>query len=211
MADFRFEISAGFPSALVAGVDEVGRGCIAGPVVAAAVIFPAHFSVESQPWLKDVTDSKALTAKRRSALSQKIKEAALSVSVASASLEEISSLNILWASHLAMERAIRGLSSAPAHVLVDGNMIPKNLPCAATSIIGGDALSLTIAAASIVAKVWRDEYMIALEEKFPGYGFASHKGYGTAQHISALEKMGVTPEHRTDFAPVAKLLATVGA
>ena len=183
----------------VAGVDEVGRGPLAGDVVAAAVIFG-----DSVP--AGVTDSKKLTAKRREQLAVAIKSSARAWCVARASVAEIDSLNILQASLLAMHRAVDGLSLAPEFVLVDGNRLPawnyKSKP-----VIGGDALEVSIGAASILAKVQRDAEMVALDDEYPGYGFARHKGYPTREHMAALAALGVTPWHRKSFAPVKRLLS----
>ena len=183
----------------VAGVDEVGRGPLAGDVVAAAVIFG-----DSVP--AGVTDSKKLTAKRREQLAVDIKSSARAWYVARASVAEIDSLNILQASLLAMHRAVDGLSLAPEFVLVDGNRLPawnyKSKP-----VIGGDALEVSIGAASILAKVQRDAEMVALDDEYPGYGFARHKGYPTREHMAALAALGVTPWHRKSFAPVKRLLS----
>lgn len=184
---------------LIAGVDEVGRGPLAGDVVAAAVIFG-----DSVP--AGVTDSKKLTAKRREQLAVAIKSSARAWCVARASVAEIDSLNILQASLLAMHRAVDGLSLAPEFVLVDGNRLPawnyKSKP-----VIGGDALEVSIGAASILAKVQRDAEMVALDDEYPGYGFARHKGYPTREHMAALAALGVTPWHRKSFAPVKRLLS----
>jgi len=184
---------------LIAGVDEVGRGPLAGDVVAAAVIFG-----DSVP--AGVTDSKKLTAKRREQLAVAIKSSARAWCVARASVAEIDSLNILQASLLAMHRAVDGLSLAPEFVLVDGNRLPawnyKSKP-----VIGGDALEVSIGAASILAKVQRDAEMVALDDEYPGYGFARHKGYPTREHMAALVTLGVTPWHRKSFGPVKRLLS----
>ena len=183
----------------IAGVDEVGRGPLAGDVVAAAVIFG-----DSVP--AGVTDSKKLTAKRREQLAVAIKSSARAWCVARASVAEIDSLNILQASLLAMHRAVDGLSLAQEFVLVDGNRLPawnyKSKP-----VIGGDALEVSIGAASILAKVQRDAEMVALDDEYPGYGFARHKGYPTREHMAALAALGVTPWHRKSFAPVKRLLS----
>lgn len=183
----------------VAGVDEAGRGPLAGPVVAAAVILdPARVP-------PGLDDSKKLTARARERLFAALMDCA-TVSAAFASVEEIDALNILRASHLAMRRAVQGLARSPAHALVDGNMVPGGLPCPATAVIGGDARSLSIAAASIVAKVTRDRDMVALAQQYPGYGWDRNMGYPTAGHRAALARLGVTPHHRRSFAPVHKLL-----
>ncbi len=185
---------------LVCGVDEVGRGPLAGPVVAAAVILdPAN------P-IAGLADSKKLSPKRRETLSAIIREQALAWALGRAEIAEIEQLNILQASLLAMQRAVEGLALSPTHALVDGNKLPK-LPCSAEAIIGGDAIEPSISAASIIAKVARDQEMIDLEIHYPGYGFAQHKGYPTRQHLAALRSLGVTPIHRRSFRPVAQLLS----
>ena len=195
--DYAFETEAGAPSALVCGVDEAGRGPLAGPVVAAAVILdPAHLPA-------GLNDSKKLTAARREALYDLI-HAQAHVGVGMASVEEIDRINILAASMLAMARAVAALPSTPAHALIDGNRSPE-LPCPATPIVKGDGRSLSIAAASIVAKVTRDRMMVEMAAAFPAYGFERHMGYGTKQHLAALEKDGPCPHHRKSFAPVAAL------
>jgi ribonuclease HII len=195
--DFSHEQAAGLGK--IAGVDEVGRGPLAGPVTAAAVILdPARLP-------QGLADSKVLTASRREALFYQLMDMA-QVSVAHASVAEIDSLNILRASHLAMERAVAGLTCAPDHVLVDGNLIPSDLQGRATAIVKGDAKSLSIAAASIVAKVTRDRLMVDLASQFPGYGWAENAGYPTKQHLSALLNLGVTPWHRRSFKPVHNIL-----
>ncbi len=184
---------------VVAGVDEVGRGPLAGPVTAAAVILnPDAIPV-------GLDDSKALTAARRDRLHDLLMVCA-EVSIAHASVAEIDSLNILRASHLAMERAIAGLRTRPDHVLIDGNMIPRGLTVSAQSIIKGDALSLSISAASIVAKVCRDRIMVDLAQQHPGYGWETNMGYGSKSHIAALQNLGVTPHHRRSFRPVHNML-----
>jgi ribonuclease HII len=192
--------SARPPSALVAGVDEAGRGPLAGPVVAAAVILDPGRPIEG------LRDSKQLSAARRERLAPLIRERALAWCVAEASVEEIDALNILQATLLAMRRAVAGLALVPELVLVDGNQLPR-LACEARAIIGGDALEPAISAASILAKTVRDAGMAAAEAHYPGYGFARHAGYGTAQHLAALETLGATPLHRRSFAPVARVLA----
>ena len=195
--DFSHEQAAGLGK--IAGVDEVGRGPLAGPVTAAAVILdPARLP-------QGLSDSKVLTASRREALFYQLMDMA-QVSVAHASVAEIDSLNILRASHLAMERAVAGLTCAPDHVLVDGNLIPSDLQGRATAIVKGDAKSLSIAAASIVAKVTRDRLMVDLASQFPGYGWAENAGYPTKHHLSALLNLGVTPWHRRSFKPVHNIL-----
>ena len=183
----------------VAGVDEVGRGPLAGPVTAAAVI------LDSQSIPQGLNDSKKLTAGRRAEIADDIWLMA-QVAVAHASVAEIDELNILRASHLAMQRAIDELSQRPDHVLIDGNMIPRGLKISAETIVKGDARSLSIAAASIVAKVARDRIMCALAADFPGYGWDSNAGYPSKAHKMALQSLGVTPHHRRSFKPVHNIL-----
>jgi ribonuclease HII len=182
---------------LIAGVDEAGRGPLAGNVVAAAVILD-----DLNP-IKGLNDSKKLTALRREKLFAEIHGKALCVSVAQASVEEIDRLNILQATMLAMQRAVSGLRLKPAKVLVDGNRIPK-LDVLAEAIVGGDAKVQAISAASIIAKVTRDRQCDELHALYPQYGFDKHKGYGTAEHMVALKQHGATPAHRTSYAPVAQ-------
>ena len=183
--------------AFIAGVDEAGRGPLAGPVVAAAVILPRDGE------LPGVFDSKQLTDARRRVLRDEILEVA-QVGVGVADVQEIDSLNILKATHLAMHRAVAELEKVD-FVLVDGLPV-AGFPCPAENMIKGDARSASIAAASIVAKVYRDEIMEELDGIYPGYGFASHKGYGTAVHLQALRQLGVTPVHRRSFGPVRDLI-----
>jgi ribonuclease HII len=184
---------------LIAGVDEAGRGPLAGPVVAAAVILD-----EMRP-IAGLNDSKKLTALRRERLYDEIRAKALCCSVAQASVEEIDRLNILQATLLAMRRAVNGLRLKPAKVLVDGNRLPV-LDMLAEAIVGGDALIPSISAASILAKVTRDRWCAELDQQYPQYGFATHKGYGTAVHLAALRTHGACPEHRKTFAPVTQVL-----
>ena len=184
---------------LIAGVDEVGRGPLAGPVVTAAVILPAEFDL---PFL---TDSKKLTEKKRTVLDVAIKEQALAWFIAQATIEEIDELNILHATMLAMQRAVKGLSIRPNLVLVDGNRAP-DFGVQARPIIGGDGIEPSISAASIIAKVARDTLMSNFSEQYPHYGFERNSGYPTKQHREALIEHGVTPIHRRSFAPVKKLL-----
>jgi len=179
----------------VAGVDEVGRGPLAGPVVTAAVILDPNRPIVG------LTDSKKLTEKRREALEPVIKQHALAWAIGRAEPSEIDQLNILQATLLAMRRAVEGLSLAPDHALVDGNQAP-NLLCPVTTIIKGDQSEPAIAAASIIAKVARDREMVLMEQQFPGYGFAQHKGYPTKMHQTALMTLGVTEIHRRSFRPV---------
>lgn len=186
-------------SVLIAGVDEVGRGPLAGPVVAAAVILDPRNPIAG------LADSKALTEKRREHLFQEIRTKALAWSVARATVSEIDEINILQASLVAMQRAVAKLSIAPQLVLVDGNQCPK-FPCEAIAIIKGDQTEPAISAASIVAKVLRDRWMLWLDRCYPEYGFAQHKGYSTAKHMAALKAHGATRTHRRSFAPVAACL-----
>ena len=180
---------------LVAGVDEAGRGPLAGPVVAAAVILD-----DLQP-VPGLADSKALTAARRESLADQIRARALCVAVGSASVEEIDRLNILQATLLAMKRAVEGLRLTPVKVLVDGNQLPR-WSLQSQAIVDGDAKVPCISAASIVAKVHRDNLCVQLHEQFPHYGFAQHKGYATAEHLQALRLYGPCEAHRRSFAPV---------
>lgn len=184
---------------LIAGVDEVGRGPLAGPVVAAAVILDPDKPIEG------LADSKKLTEKRREALVIEIKEKALAWSIARAEVEEIDRINILQASLLAMKRAVESLQHAPELALIDGNHCPE-LDCRMEAIIKGDSKEPAISAASILAKVARDTEMAEMEQVYPGYGFAKHKGYPTKQHREAILKLGITPIHRRSYAPVQKML-----
>lgn len=184
---------------LIAGVDEAGRGPLAGPVVAAAVILD-----DLNP-IKGLADSKKLTALRREKLYEEIQAKALCCSIALATVEEIDRLNILQATMLAMKRAVEGLRLKPHKVLVDGNRLPC-LNILAEAIVKGDALIPAISAASILAKVHRDRWCADYHLQFPQYGFAGHKGYGTAAHLAALKEYGACPEHRKSFAPVTRVL-----
>ena len=184
---------------LLAGVDEAGRGPLAGPVVAAAVILHAQRPIQG------LADSKILSPARRERLHDEILAKALCCSVAQASVDEIDELNILQATMLAMRRAVEGLRLKPSMVLVDGNRLPP-LDVLAEAVVKGDALVQAISAASIVAKVHRDRLCASLHEEFPHYGFAGHKGYGTALHMAALREHGACIHHRRSFAPVAQSL-----
>ena len=184
---------------IIAGCDEVGRGPLAGDVVAAAVILD-----DRQP-IEGLADSKKLSEKRRKALFETIKTKALSWSIARASVAEIDQINILQASLLAMKRAVEGLHVQPDHVLVDGNKLPK-WHYSSEAIVQGDGKIEQISAASILAKVTRDQELVALDAKYPGYGLAKHKGYPTKAHMEALKTLGPTPIHRVSFGPVAQLL-----
>jgi ribonuclease HII len=183
---------------IIAGVDEVGRGPLAGPVVAAAVI------LEDNALLSKLKDSKVLTEKAREKFYTQITETGIWC-VALASVEEIDEINILQASLLAMQRAVLGLSTAPTEAWIDGPHAPK-LPCKAKCYIQGDALYPVISAASIIAKVTRDRMMVELSETYPEYGFERHKGYPTAQHIQAMKSFGITPIHRRSYKPVRDLM-----
>jgi len=183
----------------VAGVDEAGRGPLAGPVLAAAVVLdPARMP-------QGLHDSKLLTARQRERAFAQIMALA-EVGVGLATVAEIDAMNILRAAHLAMERALAALAPPPDHVLIDGNLLPRGLIVPAQAVVGGDRLSLSIAAASIVAKVHRDALMVDLAQQHPGYGWEKNAGYGTAAHLAALKKLGVTPHHRRTFAPVHNIL-----
>lgn len=181
----------------IAGVDEVGRGCLAGPVVAAAVIFPPHIH------LAGVDDSKKLSARQREALCVQIQDQALAWGIGMLDAAQIDRVNILQASRQAMRLAILQLPALPDHVLVDGrDRIPMDVE--QTTIVQGDARCFSVAAASILAKVTRDRLMATLEVQYPGFSFATHKGYGTPQHLRELDRYGPTPLHRQSFAPVRK-------
>jgi len=184
------------PVGLMAGVDEAGRGPLAGPVVAAAVI------LDDSRRIRGLADSKVLTPLQRERLYDQIMDKALCCSVAQASVEEIDTLNIYHATMLAMKRAVEGLRLKPAKVLVDGNALPR-IEVLAEAIVGGDAKVKAISAASILAKVHRDRLLTQLHEEFPQYGFASHKGYSTPEHLEALRVHGACPHHRRGFSPVA--------
>ncbi|MDD2325422.1 MAG: ribonuclease HII [Alphaproteobacteria bacterium] len=208
MPDFSFELMHGRGDGkIICGVDEVGRGPLAGPVVAAAAIIP-HEGLDPA-LMAQINDSKKLTAKKREALFPVLTSHCL-FAIAEASVEEIDTINILQASLLAMTRAVRSLSCTPSHALIDGNKIPKDLPCPATSIVQGDSKSLSIAVASIIAKVTRDRMMVALHETYPAYGWNKNAGYGTSVHMSALRDHGPTIWHRRSFAPVAALCQEKG-
>ncbi|MCO5354995.1 ribonuclease HII [Acidovorax kalamii] len=189
------------PPGLAAGVDEAGRGPLAGPVVAAAVILDDLHPIAG------LADSKKLTPARREKLYDEIRAKALCFCIAEASVEEIDRLNILQATMLAMRRAVMGLRLKPVMVLVDGNRLPV-LDVPAEAIVKGDALVPSISAASILAKVHRDRWCVQVHEEFPQYGFAGHKGYGTAVHMAALREHGACVHHRRSFAPVAQNLPT---
>ncbi|MBN8486262.1 MAG: ribonuclease HII [Burkholderiales bacterium] len=198
------QIALSFESpGLVAGVDEAGRGPLAGPVVAAAVILDDLHPVAG------LADSKLLSARRREALFDEIRAKALCFKIAEASVEEIDELNILHATMLAMKRAVEGLRLLPHRVLVDGNRLPT-LRVPAQAIVKGDARVAAISAASILAKVHRDQLCAEMHRAYPAYGFAGHKGYPTPGHLAALRQHGATPLHRQSFGPVREALATGG-
>lgn len=187
---------------LIAGVDEAGRGALAGPVLAAAVI------LDPKRPIAGLKDSKQLTAPQRGRLAETIKARALAWSIGEADVAEIEELNILKASLLAMRRALNGLSLQPTRAQIDGPYIPDNLPYPAEAIIGGDQKIPAISAGSILAKVSRDQRMAAFDDDVPDYGFARHKGYGTARHLEALNRFGPHRLHRKTFAPIARLMAS---
>ncbi|NNG03946.1 MAG: ribonuclease HII [Inquilinus sp.] len=204
MPDLILEFEAGAPTVKVAGVDEVGRGPLAGPVVAAAVVLPA---AGLPPEIAEsIDDSKKLKAGLRQTLATAI-HACCAVGIGKAEVAEIDAINILQATFLAMARAVAALPARPALALIDGNRCPPDLPCRGLPVIGGDRRSLSIAAASIVAKVARDRLMAELGRLHPGYGWDRNAGYGTAEHLRALERLGVTPHHRRSFAPVSRQLS----
>jgi ribonuclease HII len=198
--DSDLEYCSGYSGALLAGCDEVGRGPLCGPVVAAAVILDP-----SDP-IAGLADSKKLSDRKREALYEIIKERAVAWCVARASVEEIDKLNILHASMLAMQRAVEGLGLAPEYVLVDGNRLPQ-LSMPSMAVVKGDDKVRCISAASILAKVDRDREMLALDELYPQYGFAKHKGYPTKVHLEAIQEHGVNHLYRTTFRPVARIFA----
>ncbi|MBN3859174.1 ribonuclease HII [Neisseriaceae bacterium PsAf] len=185
---------------LIAGVDEAGRGPLAGGVYAAAVILPKEYD------LPNLKDSKKLTGLQREKLNQQIQNQAISFAIANASVSEIESLNILQATLLAMSRAISKLKPQARQVQIDGNQMPKNLTIPAECIIKGDSKIAQISAASILAKVARDHEMLLLDKEYPEYGFAKNKGYGTKEHLLALEKYGYISAHRKNFAPIKYML-----
>lgn len=184
----------------IAGVDEAGRGPLAGPVVAAAVILDPRHAIEG------LADSKKLSPLKRERLYPVIREHALAFAIAEASVEEIENLNILGATMLAMQRAVASLRLKPRLVRIDGNRAPDLGKTATETLVGGDALDPAISAASILAKVYRDAQMIDLDARYPGYGFAKHKGYPTAEHRAALERLGPSPVHRKAYRPVRQTL-----
>ena len=204
MPDFSIELSLG---GIVAGVDEAGRGPWAGPVVAgAAVLNPETLPADL---VAELDDSKKLKAPKREALLARLQETDAVLGVGMCSAEEIDEINILQATFRAMRRAVDNLGIIPNALLIDGNRVPDGLPCAAQAIVKGDGISLSIAAASIVAKVTRDQMMVELDAQYPGYGWANNAGYGTKAHQEGLQMLGVTPQHRKSFAPIRKILSPV--
>lgn len=207
MPSFRYELRC---EGRVAGIDEAGRGPLAGPVVAAVAVIDR--SVAKRRLLKLIDDSKKLALEdREAAYDAMVTSGIVQFAVAEASVEEIDTINILQATFLAMRRALQALADQPEIVLpdivlIDGNHVPPRLGCRAETIVGGDAHSYSIAAASIFAKVTRDRYMARLAETFPGYGWETNRGYGSAQHLEALKQLGPTPHHRMSFAPLNRLL-----
>jgi ribonuclease HII len=185
---------------LLAGVDEAGRGPLAGPVVVAAVI------LDPSRRIYGLADSKVLTESAREKLHDRIRERCVAFSVVIVDCHEIDRINILQATLAGMSRALAALAPAPLLALIDGNCLPKSLPCPAEALVDGDALEPSISAASILAKVTRDRYMVDLDRRHPGYGFDRHKGYCTPEHFDALNRLGPCPEHRRSFAPVRALL-----
>lgn len=183
-----------------AGVDEAGRGPLAGPVVVAAVILDPLKPIDG------LDDSKKLSEARRERLYPLIMERAVAFCVVMIEPDEIDRLNIFQATMAGMSRAVAGLTPAATHALIDGNKLPRDLPCVGRAIVGGDALEPAISAASILAKVSRDRLMVAMEQQHPGYGFAVHKGYPTPTHLAALQRLGPCSQHRRSFAPVKRLL-----
>jgi ribonuclease HII len=186
-------------SGLVAGVDEAGRGPLAGPVMVAAVILDP-----ARP-IRGLDDSKALSAKQREKLDARIRERALAYSIVAVDVDEIDRINILQASLVGMTRALHMLARMPDFALIDGNMLPRELPCPGHAIVDGDALEPAISAASILAKVARDRLMADLDMQHPGYGFARHKGYPTAEHFAAIERLGPCVHHRRSFMPIKQM------
>lgn len=202
LPDLVEELAFGGILATICGIDEAGRGPWAGPVVAAAVVLDR----DNVP--PGLNDSKKLTPRRRATLFDAIRAAA-AVGVGIASVGEIDTLNILRANDLAMLRAFQALDPAPDAALIDGNRVPPGWPCRAQALVGGDGRSLSVAAASIIAKVTRDRIMAELAQAHPGYGWERNQGYGTPQHRTALNRLGVTPHHRRSFRPIHNILRDV--
>ena len=198
MPSFRYELRF---EGCVAGIDEAGRGPLAGPVVAAAAVIDR--AAAKRRLLRLIDDSKKLAFENREeAYEAMVASGLVQFAVAEATVEEIDRVNILQATFLAMRRALEALAASPDIVLIDGNLVPPGLRCRAETIVDGDAHSYSIAAASIFAKVTRDRYMAKLAEAFPGYGWERNRGYGSREHLDALDRLGLTPHHRTSFAPV---------
>jgi ribonuclease HII len=193
----------GSGSFLIAGVDEAGRGPLAGPVVVAAVILPVNYDLDS------LDDSKRLSASRRERLVPMIEAQAIAFAVEFIDVEEIDRVNILQATLNGMRRAVENLDPAPQRAMIDGNRAPP-LPCEVETVIGGDRLIASISAASILAKVYRDQLMLSMHDKYPAYGFDRHKGYPTAHHLACLKTLGPCPIHRRSFAPVRRAIAEPG-
>src|SRR5690349_6747665 len=206
MPSFRHEKRCAEAGAvLIAGIDEVGRGPLAGPVVAAVAVIDRE--VAKRKLLRLIDDSKKLTPEEREeAYAAIIESGVVRYAVGEASVAEIDTINILQATFLAMRRALQAMVEQPDLVLIDGNRAPPELGCRAETIVGGDARSYSIAAASIIAKVTRDRYMRSLAASFPGYGWETNVGYKTPHHLAALNRLGPTPHHRRSFAPVTRLL-----
>ena len=201
MPSFRYELRC---EGIVAGIDEAGRGPLAGPVVAAVAVIDR--TAAKRRLLKLIDDSKKLVLEaREEAYEAMIASGLVQFAVGEATVEEIDRINILQATFLAMRRAVEALAVPPDIVLIDGNQVPRGLACKAETIVGGDGHSSSIAAASIFAKVTRDRAMARLAEAFPGYGWETNRGYGSAQHLAALEQLGPTPHHRMSFAPLYRL------
>jgi ribonuclease HII len=202
MPSFRFELRC---EGRVAGIDEAGRGPLAGPVVAAVAVIDRNTA--RRKLLKLIDDSKKLELEdREAAYEAMVASGIVQFGVGEASVEEIDRFNILQATFMAMRRALQALVVLPDMVLIDGNQVPPRLGCRAETIVGGDARSYSIAAASIFAKVTRDRYMARLAQTFPGYGWETNRGYGTEEHLVALKQLGPTPHHRMSFAPLNRLL-----
>lgn len=203
--NLEWELSHGWPDQPVAGIDEAGRGPLAGPVVAAAVLLPGHLP---DPLRAELNDSKQLKPADRDRLSRALRATPdITLAIGVATVAEIDRLNILKASELAMRRALAGLSRSPRHALIDGNRVPADLRCPATPIVKGDATSLSIAAASILAKTVRDQMMRELATEHPGYGWERNAGYGTAEHRAAILRLGITAHHRRSFGIVRQQLS----
>lgn len=207
MPNFRHEMRLeGAGSVRIAGIDEAGRGPLAGPVVAAVAVIDR--GAAKRKLLRLIDDSKKLALEdREAAYEAMVCSGIVQFAVGEASVEEIDRINILQATFLAMRRALQALAEQPDLVLIDGNQVPPQLGCKAETLVGGDAASYSIAAASIFAKVTRDRYMATLAQSFPGYGWETNRGYSSAEHLAALTRLGPTPHHRASFAPVSAAMA----